>query len=114
MKVIHPIRRNATGQSLCRWCSKVTSHHTLFICDARIETRMCLASEREQFDRTFLSDCGIAPLYELPPTQVTVEIVMSGESVRKARELRAMRNRQPLMGERHATECGELDLGEIL
>lgn len=44
---------------------------------------------------------------------VTVEIVMQGTAVRQARELHAMRNRKSLMGERRATSCGEIDLGEI-
>jgi hypothetical protein len=76
---------------------------------------MCLPRERELFDRKFLSDCGI--LTEPPrvsSSRVHVEIVMSGASVRKARELHAIRKRKPLMGERHATGCGEIDLGEIL
>jgi len=38
---------------------------------------------------------------------------MQGATVRKARELHAMRTRKPLMGERRATACGEIDLGEI-
>ena len=72
-----------------------------------------MAEEREQFDRKFLSDCGIAG--DAPARGVvTVEIVMQGESVRKASEMHAMRKRKPLMGERHTTGCGELDLGEIL
>jgi hypothetical protein len=113
VNVLHPIRRNAAGQSLCRWCSKPTAHYTLFICDARIWTRVCSTEEREAYDRAFLSACGIAPLYDLPPSRVTLEIVMQGTSVRKARELHAMRNRKSLMGERRATGCGEIDLGEI-
>ena len=112
MQAIHPIRHNAAGQSLCRWCSQLTRHYTLFICDARIHTGMCLAEEREQFDRQFLSDCGIAG--DAPARGVvTVEIVMQGESVRKASEMHALRKRKPLMGERRATGCGEIDLGEI-
>jgi hypothetical protein len=110
---VHPIRY-ANGTALCRWCSRPTKHYTLFVCDERVWHRMCLASEREQFDRKFLNDCGI--LTEPPrvsSSRVRVEIVMQGESVRKARELHALRNRKPLMGERHATGCGELDLGEI-
>jgi hypothetical protein len=46
-------------------------------------------------------------------SRVSVEIVMQGATVRKARELHAMRNRQPLIGERRASGCGELYLGEI-
>ena len=44
---------------------------------------------------------------------VTVEIVMLGASVRKARELHAARRRKPLLGERRASESGEIYLGEI-
>ena len=116
MQTIHPIRHNAAGQSLCRWCSQLTRHYTLFICDARINTGMCLAEEREQFDRKFLGDCGIA-LPDAPrvsSSRVSIEIVMQGTAVRKARELHAVRKRKPLMGERRATGCGELYLGEIL
>jgi hypothetical protein len=113
LNVIHPIRHNADGVSLCRWCSKPTRHYTLFVCDARIHTQICMAEEREAYDRKFLKAVAIAPLYDLPPTRVTVEVVMQGATVRKAREMHAVRKRKPLMGERHATGCGELDLGEI-
>ena len=44
---------------------------------------------------------------------VYLEIEMRGTTVREARELHAKRNRKPLLGERRATSCGELDLGEI-
>ena len=112
---VHPIRHTANGTALCRWCSQPTSHYTLFVCAERIRYDICLASEREQYDRTFLHDCGI--LTDPPPvssSRVSIEFVMSGATVRKARELHAMRNRKPLMGERRATGCGEIDLGEIL
>ena len=113
MQAIHPIRHTAEGVSLCRWCSMPTSHYTLFICDARIWTKMCLAEERERYDTAFLKSCGIAVADA--PARVTVEIVMQGAVVRKVRERHAMRKRKPLMGdERRGTECGELDLGEIL
>lgn len=111
MQAIHPIRY-ANGTALCRYCSRPTKHYTVFICDARIWHRVCSASERERDDAAFLKACGIAPLYELPPSRVTVEIVMQGAVVRKARELHAMRNRK-LMGEHRATSCGELDLGDL-
>ena len=114
MQAIHPIRHNAAGQSLCRWCSQLTRHYTLFICDARIHTGMCLAEERERFDRKFLSDCGIlAEPPQVSSSRVSIEIMMQGESVRRARELHAMRKRKPLMSERRASECGEFYLGEI-
>ena len=38
---------------------------------------------------------------------------MQGESVRKTRKMHALRNRKPLMGERHAHGVGDFDLGEI-
>ncbi len=44
---------------------------------------------------------------------VYIVVEIRGAAVRKARELHAMRNRRPLMGERRATGCGESDLGEI-
>jgi hypothetical protein len=110
MHAIHPIRY-ANGTALCRWCSRLTKHYTVFICDARIWHDVCLAEEREQFDRKFLADCGI--VVEPARGVVTLEIVMQGAAVRKAREMHAKRNRKPLMGERRATGCGELDLGEI-
>src|ERR1700752_98105 len=113
VQAIHPIRY-ANGTALCRWCTRPTKHYTLFICDERVWTKMCLPRERELFDRKLLSDCGI--LVEPPrvsSSRVRVEIVMQGESVRKARELHAIRKRKPLMGEGHATRCGEYDLGEL-
>jgi hypothetical protein len=106
---IHPIRY-ANGTALCRWCSRPTKHYTVFVCDARIQYDVCLPSERERFDRKFLNDCGIAVD---APAQVTVEVVMLGAVVRKARELHAARRRKPLLGERRATGCGEVDLGAI-
>jgi hypothetical protein len=110
VQAIHPIRY-ANGTALCRYCSRPTKHYTVFICDARIWHRVCSAEEREQFDRKFLADCGIA----LEPTlgTVTIEIAMQGATVRKARELHATRKRRPLMGEHRATGCGEIDLGEL-
>jgi hypothetical protein len=83
----------------------------VFVCDARIQYDVCLPSERERFDRKFLESCGIA--VDAERGTVSVEIVMSGAVVRHARELHAMRNRKPLMGERRATGCGEVDLGAI-
>ena len=76
------------------------------------DTLMCLAAEREEYDRKFLTDCGVK-VDPLPSQTVQVEIVMQGESVRKAREMHALRHRKPLMGERRASECGMVDLGEI-
>lgn len=74
---------------------------------------MCLAEEREEFDAKFLSACGIA--IDLPARGVVyTEIVMSGESVRKAREMHAVRKRKPLMSdERRGHGAGEVNLGEI-
>jgi hypothetical protein len=60
-----------------------------------------------------LNSCGIAADAEAPCGTVYIEVVMEGAVVRKARELHAMRNRKALMGERRATGCGMVDLGEI-
>jgi hypothetical protein len=111
VQTIHPIRQTTNGTALCRWCSRETSHYTVYVCNERIMTDMCLSEEREAYDRKFLQACGIA--VEPARGVVTLEIVMQGATVRKARELHAMRNRKPLMGERRATGCGEIDLGEI-
>ncbi len=100
MQAIHPIRHTANGTALCRWCSQPTAHYTLFVCNQRIWHRMCLAEEREAYNRKFLTDCGVK-VDPLPSRgTVEVEIVMQGATVRKARELHAMRNRKRLMGER--------------
>jgi hypothetical protein len=116
MQTIHPIRHNAAGVPLCRWCSRLTRHYTLFICDERIRYGSCLASEREGYDAAFLKACGITVADEPVAAcgVITVEIVMQGESVRKAREAHAARNRKPLMAdERRGQGAGEIDLGEI-
>lgn len=113
MNIIHPIRY-ANGTALCRYCSRPTKHYTVFICDARIWHRVCSASERERDDAAFLKACGITMADPRPVCGVvSVDVVMQGDAVRKARELHAIRNRKALMGERHTTGCGELDLGEI-
>jgi hypothetical protein len=62
-------------------------------------------------DSKFLTDCGIA--VEPARGRVYIKIEMQGESVRKARRRHAVRKRKPLMGERRASGCGELDLGEL-
>jgi hypothetical protein len=108
---VHPIRHTANGTALCRWCSQPTKHYTVFICDARIRHGVCLAEERERFDRKFLADCGIA--VDAACGVVYIEIEMRGEAVRKARKLRTLRRRKSLMGERRASGRGEIDLGEI-
>ena len=46
-------------------------------------------------------------------SRVTIEIVMRGAVVREARELHAVRKRKLLMGEKRATECGEIYLGDL-
>ena len=117
MQTIHPIRHNAAGvPSVFRWCSRLTRHHTLFICDDTDPVPVPpLASERERYDAAFLKACGITRGRQPVAAcgVITVEIVMQGESVRKAREMHAVRKRKPLLGERHAHGAGELDLGEI-
>ena len=98
-------------------CGRISCHYTLFVCDNKRKFGACFplsAEDREWTDRAWLEILGVKvdPL----PTRgnVSIEIVMQGAAVRKARELHAMRKRKPLIGERRASECGELDLGEIL
>ena len=119
MQAAHPIRNatgqllyNAAGQSLCCYCSRPTSHYVLFVCNDRIRYRCC-GEASKRFDATFLKACGIAVADPVTRGAVTVEIVMQGAAVRKARELHALRNRKPLMGERRATGCGEVYLGDL-
>lgn len=100
-------------------CGEVSSHDTLFVCDNARKFGACFPpspEDREWADRAFLNSCGIAidDAPRVSSSRVRVEIVMSGATVRKAREIHALRNRKPLMGERRASGCGELDLGEIL
>jgi hypothetical protein len=121
LKVLHPIRYDANHMPLCRWCEGdvPTQHRNYFTClehcpePFRPRMLAAIANEFNADDAKLCAAMGIAPLYELPPTPVTLEIVMQGESVRKARELHAARKCKPLMGERLATGCGEIDLGEL-
>ena len=89
------------GQYLCNedGCGKPTGHHNYAVCwehtPEPFRPLRAQVEHADKYDREF------------------IEIVMQGESVRQARELRAIRNRKPMMGERRATGCGELDLGEI-
>ena len=46
-------------------------------------------------------------------SRVSIEIVMRGAVVRKARELHAMRKHKLWMGERRASGCGEIYLGDL-
>jgi hypothetical protein len=99
-------------------CGEMSCHHTLFVCENQRKFLACFpptAQDREWADRAFLNSCGIA-IEDAPRVArgvVYVEIEMRGESVRKIRELHAMHNRKPMLGERRATGFGELDLGEI-
>jgi hypothetical protein len=116
---IHPIRYDANHMPLCRWCEGdvPTGFHEYFACWRHTPNHMreerAAKEQRDLFDREFMAMLKIC---DPPPTsssRVTVEIVMSGESVRKAREMHTMRNRKLLMGERRVTGCGQLDLGDI-
>jgi hypothetical protein len=107
------------GSNPCVYgCGKKSSHYTLYVCDNKRMSGRCDAATPAEADRLFLKSCGIAvePSSVRAPARgvVNTEIVMQGEAVRTARELHAIRKRKPLMGERRATACGELDLGEIL
>ena len=116
---IHPIRYDANLMPLCRWCEGdvPTGFHEYFSCWAHTsEPFRALRAEREAaqlFDKGFMADLKISDPPRVSSGRLTIEIVMSGAAVRKAREMHALRKREPLMGERRASGCGELDLGEI-
>ena len=67
----------------CIYCGTPSSHYTVYVCDSQRKTMKCA------------------------PNKVEIEIVMQGESVRKARELHEMRRRTP------QKSVGFYDLGEI-
>jgi hypothetical protein len=107
------------GQYLCHedCCGKPTGHHNYAVCwehtsEAFRENRAAV-EQRDLFDREFMVALKICDPPSVSSSRVRIEIVMSGAAVRKARELHAVRNRRPLLGERRATGCGELNLGEI-
>lgn len=114
--IAHP---TLPGKYLCNedGCDRLTGCHEYAVCwEHTPEPFRALRAEREAamlFDREFMADLKIAEPPNVTSGRVTFEIVMKGESVRKARELHAIRKRKPLMGERPATGCGEIDLGEI-
>jgi len=110
---------SAPGKYLCNvdGCRKPTNFHEYAVCWAHTpEPFRALRDKREAaqlFDKEFIRDLRICDPSPISSSRVTVEIVMSGESVRRAREQHSARHRKPLMGERRATGCGEIDLGEI-
>jgi hypothetical protein len=108
------------GKYLCNFgdCRKPTGHRNYAVCwehtSEAFRAHRVTTEHAETFDREFMAALKIADPPWVPARDVvTVEIAMQGAAVHKARELHAMRNRQPLMGERRASGCGELDLGEI-
>ena len=115
VQAIHPIRHTADGAALCRWCSTPTRHYTLYVCDSRILTKMCLTLRSANASTESSWPTAVSPWMMLRRVRViTVEPVMQGVVVRKAREMHAVRKRKPLMGdERHSHGAGEIDLGEI-
>ena len=108
------------GQYLCNYgdCRRPTGHHNYAVCwehtsepfrAHRVETE-----QRDLFDREFMTALKICDLPSVSSSRVSIEIVMQGAVVRKARELHALRKRKLLVGERRASECGDFYLGEIL
>jgi hypothetical protein len=109
----------APGKYLCNvdGCRRPTGHHNYAVCwehtsEAFRENRAAV-EQRDLFDREFMAALKICNPPSVSSSRVHVEIVMSGATVRKARELHAIRKRKPMMGEGRADGCGELYLGEI-
>ena len=109
------------GKYLCNFgeCRRPTGHHNYAVCWEH--TSDCFREHRAAvehaatYDREFMADFKIAEPPRLSSSRVSIEIVMQGAVVRKARELHAARKRKPLLAdERRASECGMADLGEIL
>jgi hypothetical protein len=104
-----------SGNPCVYGCGEISCHYTLYVCDNQRKTGRCGSATRAEADRAFLNSCGIA-VEDTPRVSrgtVYAEIVMQGEVVRKARELHARRKRKPLMGERRASGCGEINLGDL-
>jgi hypothetical protein len=108
------------GQYLCHvdGCRKPTGHHNYAVCWEH--TSEVFRESRAQvehafrFDKEFMASLKICDPPRLSSSRARIEVVMSGAAVRKARELHAVRNRKPLMGdERRGHTAGEIDLGEI-
>jgi hypothetical protein len=107
------------GQYLCNvdGCRRPTGHHNYAVCwehtsDCFRELRAAV-EHADRYYREFMASMGIAEPPRISSSRARIEIVMQGEPVRKARELHAARKRKPLMGERLATGCGEIDLEEL-
>jgi hypothetical protein len=111
---------SSPGKYLCNFddCRKPTGHRNYAVCwkhTAEPFRELRVATEHaERFDREFMADMKICDPPPVSSSRVSIEIVMSGAVVRKAREIHAIRKRKPVMGERRATGCGELYLGEIV
>jgi hypothetical protein len=109
----------APGQYRCHedGCGKPTGHHNYAVCWEHtaepFREHRAAVEHADRYDREFMASIGIAEPPRVSSSRVRVEIVMQGESVRKARELHALRKRKSLMGERHATGCGEVYLGDL-
>ena len=107
------------GQYLCNvdGCRKPTGQHNYAVCWEHtaepFREHRAAVEHADRYDREFMALLRIAEPPSVSSSRVSVEIVMQGAVVRKARELHAMRERKPLMGERRASECGEFYLGEI-
>ena len=108
--------KTRSGNPCVYGCGETSCHYTLYVCENTRKFGACFPKTAEDIrwtDGAFLNSCGIAADAEAPCGTVYIEVVMEGAVVRKARELHAMRNRKALMGERRATGCGMVDLGEI-
>jgi hypothetical protein len=114
---------SSPGKYLCNvdGCRKPTGHHNYGVCwehytDAPEAWRMERAAIEHAFlfDREFMADLRICHPPPVSSGRARIEIVMQGAVVRKAREIHAMRDCKPLMGdERRGHGTGEIDLGEI-
>ena len=111
---------SAPGKYLCNFgdCRKPTGHRNYAVCwehTAEPFREHRVATEHaERYDSEFMADMKICDPPRVSSNRIHVEIVMQGATVRKAREMHALRSRKPLMGEeRRGHGTGEIDLGEI-
>jgi hypothetical protein len=111
---------SAPGKYLCNFgeCRQPTGHRNYAVCwkhTAEPFREHRVATEHaERYDREFMAAMKICDPPSVLSSRVSIEIVMQGATVRKARELRASRKRKPLMSdERRGHGVGEIDLGEI-
>ena len=110
---------SSPGKYLCNvdGCRKPTGHHNYAVCwehtSEVFREHRAAVEHADRYDREFMASMGIAEPPRLSSSRARIEIVMQGAVVRKARELHATRNRKALMGERHASGCGEIYLGDL-